>query len=108
MSDIVKSTAQTASPATTRKRKGKAKAEEISVNANAPNAKVDLVDVAIAAADAPFAAATRVFNDRYTENLQAFAQHVEGSTQQVSEYLIGRIYKQYDTTAGDIYGQTED
>jgi len=67
-------------------------------------ADAGLVDVAIAAADAPFAAATQAFNHRYGENLRAFGEHVVSVQQATAAALKAQIYRDYGINEGDIYG----
>lgn len=66
-------------------------------------AEVDLTDVAIAAADAPFARATRAFDERYKQNLLSFGQHVSNRQSSTSKLLIKQVYGHFGLTESDIY-----
>lgn len=66
-------------------------------------AEVDLTDVAIAAADVPFARATQVFDERYSQNLQAFGQHITKRQKATSGLLIDQIYGHFGLTEKDVY-----
>lgn len=111
MSDIVK--AQSSTPATSanskrRNNSKKVKADQVQQQEVQTIAQTDLVDVAIAAADAPFADAVRQFNLRYAENLQRFGQHITNAHAHTAEALKAQLYGQYNVTEAQIYGGSDD
>lgn len=53
----------------------------------------EITNVAIAAADAPFAKAYSVYSERFSSNLKGFQAYVKTSQQKVSQMLTKSIYE---------------
>lgn len=53
----------------------------------------EITNVAIAAADAPFAKAYSVYSKRFSNNLKDFQSYVRSSQQKVSQMLTKSIYE---------------
>ncbi|MBW4421448.1 MAG: hypothetical protein KME13_19815 [Myxacorys californica WJT36-NPBG1] len=67
----------------------------------------ELSEVAIAAADAPFAKAYQVYEDRFSANLKLFQSHVKTSQQKVKTLLKDAIYEAHGVKESDLYGDEE-
>lgn len=68
----------------------------------------ELTEVAIAAADAPFAKAYSIYNKRFKNNLQDFQSYVRDSQQSVKKMLKNAIYEVHGVKESEMYGSDED
>ena len=75
------------------------------VAAPEPIAKRDLISLAIAAADAPFAAATIVFDARYGENFSQFLAHTTTVQSTTAGLVIDKICSHYGVTEDSFYDE---
>ena len=70
-----------------------------------PIAKRDLISLAIAAADAPFVAATNVFDARYGDNFNQFLAHTTAVQTTTAGAVIDRICNHYGVTEDSFYDE---
>ena len=70
-----------------------------------PIAQRDLISLAIAAADAPFAAATVVFDTRYGENFSQFLAHTTTVQSTTAGAVIDKICSHYGVKEDSFYDE---
>jgi hypothetical protein len=68
----------------------------------------ELSEAAIAAADAPFAKAYQVYEERFSNNLKLFQGHIRDSQRKVNTLLKNAIYEAHGVNESDLYGDGKD
>ncbi|MBW4422432.1 MAG: hypothetical protein KME13_25020 [Myxacorys californica WJT36-NPBG1] len=112
MSDLTKSQqpkgpSQLVNPATDPKQRQKQSLTPQPETAPEIDLADELSEVAIAAADAPFAKAYQVYEDRFRANLKGFQAHIKTSQQKVNKLLKDAIYDAHGVKESDLYGDDE-
>lgn len=110
MSDLVKTQNNTPKSQLVNPQKRKQKENLAPQTDSKPEIDLDdqLSDMAIAAADAPFAKAYQVYEQRFANNVRDFQAYVKSSQQKVKNLLKDAIYEAHGVKESDLYGDGKD
>jgi hypothetical protein len=103
MSEIVKSSVNGISSPSSNRKGRKRKEQPIDAKPLQISHANPLVDSAIVAADASFQEATEAYNARVQANLAQFAEHINGTTMQVSGLIVSACEKAYGYDPQELY-----